>query len=114
MAYEKFGLLLDRSRELCFGAGAISIFINFVAIRQAVTPTHLLGRMTSTMRWLILTPAVPGALLGGWLGETVGLRAALLFAALGGLALTAVAWRLPRIWAIRALPVYREPAPAAA
>ncbi|MFN9028811.1 MAG: hypothetical protein ACK54C_11645 [Betaproteobacteria bacterium] len=114
MAYEKFGLLLDRSRELCFGAGAIFIFINFVAIRQAVTPTHLLGRMTSTMRWLILTPAVPGALLGGWLGETVGLRAALLFAALGGLALTAVAWRLPRIWAIRALPVYREPAPAAA
>lgn len=93
----------------CFGAGAIFIFINFIAIRQAVTPTHLLGRMTSTMRWLILSPAVPGALLGGWLGETFGLRAALLFAALGGLALTAVAWRLPRIRTIRELPVYREP-----
>jgi MFS family permease len=93
-----------------FGAGAIFIFINFIAIRQAVTPTHLLGRMTATMRWLILTPAVPGALLGGWLGETLGLRMALLFAGLAGLALALVAWRLPRIRAIHELPVYREPA----
>ena len=45
------------------------IFINFLALRQAVTPAPLLGRMTSTMRWLILMPAGPGALLGGWLGE---------------------------------------------
>jgi MFS family permease len=94
----------------CFGAGAIFIFINFIAIRQAVTPTHLLGRMTSTMRWLILTPAVPGALLGGWLGETLGLRSALLLAGIGGMTLAAVAWRLPKIRAIRELPVYREPA----
>ena len=34
----------------------------------------MLGRMTSTMRWLILLPAGPGALLGGWLGEHLGLR----------------------------------------
>ena len=58
------------------------VFINFLALRQAVTPTPLLGRMTSTMRWLILIPAAPGALLGGWLGEHHGLRAAL--AAAGG------------------------------
>ena len=25
--------------------------------------------MTSTMRWLILLPAGPGALVGGWLGD---------------------------------------------
>ena len=42
-----------------FGIGAVLIFINFLAMRQAVTPEPLLGRMTSTMRWLILLPAGP-------------------------------------------------------
>ena len=46
---------------VCFGLGAVLIFINFLALRQAVTPAPLLGRMTSTMRWLILIPAGPGA-----------------------------------------------------
>ena len=62
---------------MMFSTGAVFIFINFLALRQAVTPAPLLGRMTSTMRWLILIPAGPGALLGGWLGEHVGLRASL-------------------------------------
>ena len=59
---------------MLFSIGAVFVFINFLALRQAVTPEPLLGRMTSTMRWLILIPAGPGALLGGWLGEHVGLR----------------------------------------
>src|ERR1700676_1471861 len=60
---------------LMYGMGAVFIFINFLALRQSVTPGRMLGRMTSTMRWLILTPAVPGALWGGWLGEHYGFRA---------------------------------------
>ena len=44
--------------------------------------------MTSTMRWLILLPAPLGALIGGWLGEHLGLRYAL---AAGGFAALAVA-----------------------
>lgn len=87
-----------------FGVGAVLIFINFLAMRQAVTPAPLLGRMTSTMRWLILIPAGPGALLGGWLGEHVGLRSALVFAGLGALAVSAVAWRSPVIRRVRELP----------
>ncbi len=35
--------------------------------------------MTSTMRWLGMLPGIPGALIGGWLGEHVGLKAALTF-----------------------------------
>ena len=89
-----------------FGAGAILIFVNFLALRQAVTPTPLLGRMTSTMRWLILVPAAPGALAGGWLGEQVGLRAALAFAGTGGLLLAAMAWRLRVIRDTRVLPLH--------
>lgn len=87
-----------------FGVGAVLIFINFLALRQAVTPEPLLGRMTSTMRWLILIPAGPGALLGGWLGEHMGLRAALVFAGSAALVLAAVAWRLPVIRGVRSLP----------
>jgi len=90
---------------VCFGAGAVLIFINFLALRQAVTPEPLLGRMTSTMRWLILLPAAPGALIGGWLGEHVDLRASLAFSGLCGLALTIAAWRNPRLRAVRVLPV---------
>ena len=91
-----------------FGAGAVLVFINFLALRQAVTPAPLLGRMTSTMRWLILIPAGPGALLGGWLGEHFGLRASLAFAGAAALLVAAVAWRVPVIRQLRRLP---EPEP---
>ena len=87
-----------------FGVGAVLIFINFLALRQAVTPEPLLGRMTSTMRWLILIPAGPGALVGGWLGEHVGLRSALGFAGITALLLAALAWRHPVIRDVRVLP----------
>jgi MFS family permease len=87
-----------------FGLGAVLIFINFLALRQAVTPKHLLGRMTSTMRWLILIPAGPGALLGGWLGEHLGLRWALAFAGLGALLLSALASRHATLSEVRELP----------
>lgn len=39
-----------------FGVGATLVFVTFLALRQSVTPAPLLGRMTSTMRWLILLP----------------------------------------------------------
>jgi MFS family permease len=87
-----------------FGVGAVLIFINFLSMRQAVTPEPLLGRMTSTMRWLILIPAGPGAMIGGWLGEHVGLRAALAFAGVGALLLAGVAAWLGTIRQVRVLP----------
>jgi MFS family permease len=94
-----------------FGVGAVLIFINFLSLRQAVTPEPLLGRMTSTMRWLILLPAGPGALIGGWLGEHVGLRASLAFAGVGALLLALVASRHPLIRNVRELPKPQEEEP---
>ncbi|MEW6706210.1 MAG: MFS transporter [Pseudomonadota bacterium] len=91
-----------------FGVGAVLIFINFLALRQAVTPEPLLGRMTSTMRWLILIPAGPGALLGGWLGEHLGLRHALGFAGATALLLALVAWRQPVIRSVKVLPTPQQ------
>jgi MFS family permease len=95
---------------MMFASGAVLIFINFLALRQAVTPAPLLGRMTSTMRWLILLPAGPGALLGGWLGQHIGLRAALGFAGGTALLLAALAWRRPVIRSVRTLPTLRAEA----
>ena len=89
---------------LCFGFGAVFIFINFLAVRQAVTPEPMLGRRTSTMRWLILIPAGPGALIGGYLGEHLGLRYALAFGGAGALALALWAWRHPVLRHVRVLP----------
>ena len=106
-----FGPLMFAAMLVCFGCGAVLIFINFLALRQAVTPTPLLGRMTSTMRWLILLPAGPGALIGGWLGEHVDLRASLVFAGCGALLLSFVAWRHPLLRGQRSLPM-PEPAEA--
>lgn len=82
---------------VCFGFGAVLIFINFLALRQAVTPEPLLGRMTSTMRWLILLPSIPGALLGGWLGEHMSLRVAMAAAGAGALLLGLAGWRLTHL-----------------
>jgi hypothetical protein len=93
---------------MMFSTGAVFIFINFLALRQAVTPAPLLGRMTSTMRWLILIPAGPGALLGGWLGEHVGLRASLAVAGAGALLLAALAWQFGRIRRVRELPAAED------
>ena len=54
-----------------FGVGPVFIFINFLSLRQSVTPAPMLGRMTSTMRWLILVPAGPGALVGGARSDSI-------------------------------------------
>ena len=89
---------------MLFSTGAVLVFINFLALRQAVTPAPLLGRMTSTMRWLILLPAGPGALIGGWLGEHVGLRSALAFAGGSALLLAVIAWNTAIIRGVRELP----------
>ena len=89
---------------VAYGAGASFIFINHLALRQSVTPPSMLGRMTSTMRWLVLLPAPAGALLGGWLGEHFGLRASLVFAGVTALVLALCARQIRVIRDVRTLP----------
>jgi MFS family permease len=77
-----------------FDFGAILWGINYLALRQAITPDRLLGRMTATMRFLTVAAAPAGSLAGGALATAIGLRYTLLaIAALGVLlAAAAVAW----------------------
>jgi len=100
----KLGVAMFAAMLMSFSVGAIFIFINFLALRQAVTPAPLLGRMTSTMRWLTLLAAGPGALIGGWLGEHLSLRLTLALAGGTSLLLALAAWRLPRLRQLRTLP----------
>jgi len=99
------GILMFALMLTAFGIGATLVFITFLALRQSATPAPLLGRMTSTMRWLILLPAGPGALLGGWIGEHVGLRYALAFAGFTALLVSIAAWRQAIIRDLRTLPM---------
>jgi uncharacterized membrane protein len=69
--------------------GAILFGINYLALRQAITPDRLLGRMTATMRFLTVAAAPLGSLAGGALATAIGLRATLL--TVGVLALMLVA-----------------------
>ena len=89
---------------LCFSFGAVLLFINFLALRQAVTPAAMLGRMTSTVRWLTLLGATPGALLGGYLGEHWGLRYAIGVGGGGMLLLGAWAWMYSGLRHVHSLP----------
>jgi len=104
------GILAYTTMLLMFGVGAIFIFINFLSLRQSVTPAPMLGRMTSTMRWLILLPAGPGALIGGWMGEHLGLRSALAFSGITTLTMAMIARRLPVIRSVKTLPTLKAEA----
>lgn len=57
--------------------GQIIYAITNVSLRQRLCPDRMLGRVTATMRFLILGLFPLGALLGGILGELIGLRATL-------------------------------------
>jgi MFS family permease len=63
--------------------GGVVYNVAQVSFRQTVTPDHLLGRMNASIRFLVWGPIPIGGLLGGTLGELVGLRATLLVAAVG-------------------------------
>jgi predicted MFS family arabinose efflux permease len=70
------------------GNGAASFCImthNIVAgsLRQTLAPDHLLGRMNATMRFLTWGNIPAGALLGGALGATLGIRPTLWLSAAG-------------------------------
>lgn len=52
------------------------------SLRQAVTPSHLLGRMTATVQFTLWGGVTIGALVGGALAEAVGPRPTVALAAL--------------------------------
>ncbi|MCC6195150.1 MAG: MFS transporter [Burkholderiales bacterium] len=76
---------------LAFDFGGVLYGVNYLALRQAITPDRLLGRMTATMRFLTVAMAPLGALVGGALATWIGLRGTLLTVGVLGLLLAASA-----------------------
>ncbi len=102
--------------SILFGAGmflldltAMIFFINYLSLRQAVTPDRLLGRVTATMICLTVATAPLGSLMGGWVGEHFGLRIAVLGAGLGALLLAPLMVWLSPLSRMRELPGPQEP-----
>ena len=89
---------------------AMVFFINYLSLRQAVTPDRLLGRVTATMICLTVATAPLGGLVGGWIGDHWGLRAAMLLAGAGALVLAPFAAWLSPLMSMRELPQPQEPA----
>ena len=67
----------------CWGLALAVSNVHVVSLRQAATPDHLLGRMNASYRFFTYGAIPLGALLGGVLGETIGLRATLVAGAVG-------------------------------
>jgi MFS family permease len=89
---------------------AMTFFINYLTLRQTVTPDRLLGRVTATMICLTVSTAPIGGLAGGWIAEHWGLRATILLVGAGALAMIPlVAWTSP-LGRMRTLPPPHEPA----
>lgn len=57
--------------------------VNFLSLRQAVTPHALQGRMNASFRFVNLFASMVGSLASGLLAERIGLRATLALAACG-------------------------------
>jgi hypothetical protein len=59
------------------GAGLAISNVHSLSVRQAVTASSMLGRMNAGYRFLVTGTVPIGALIGGALGEAIGLRASL-------------------------------------
>ena len=68
------------------GFGSVVYNVGQVSLRQAITPQRMLGKMNATMRFIVWGTMPIGALLGGAVGEALGLRPTLWIAAIGGTA----------------------------
>jgi MFS family permease len=88
------------------GFGSTIYNINQVSLRQTITPDRLLGRMNASMRFIVWGTIPLGSLIGGFLGQGIGLRPTLLIGALGSL--LSVLWVL--FSPVRSLRSQPEPA----
>jgi MFS family permease len=69
---------------LVLGFSGVVYNIVQVSYRQAICPPRLQGRMNSVMRFIVWGTIPLGALLGGALASTIGLRETIVVGAIGG------------------------------
>ena len=103
-----WSLALLAFAQIVFWGTVVVYNITQVSFRQGLCPPALLGRMNATMRFLVWGTMPLGALLGGILGSTIGVRETLLVAAIGGFLPVLPVFFSP-LRKMRELPQYEEP-----
>jgi len=98
--------VLLTAAEFLAGIGVMIYDVNDNTLRAIRVPYRLRGRASGSNRFLTYGIRPLGALTGGWLGTTIGLRPTLWIAAVGGLLAVTWLWHSP----IRSLRT--PPAPA--
>jgi len=78
-----FAFFLVGFAQFGFGLARPLFSINQLSLRQAITPEKLQGRVHASIALLTYGLPTVGALIGGALGQTIGLPQTLLIAAVG-------------------------------
>jgi MFS family permease len=111
-----FSVLLLISQQLVADAAATIYEIDEISLRQVVAPASSLGRINGSMRVLDFGAMLIGALVGGWLGATFGLRFTIVVASsmfvVGGLWLARTPVRHLQTAPVPAVESLAETAPA--
>lgn len=76
--------------QFLIGLATTTYNINQISLRQAIVPKRLQGRMNASMRFIVWGTIPIGSLIGGVLGEKIGMRPTLVVGAVG--------WLLSFVW----------------
>jgi predicted MFS family arabinose efflux permease len=86
------GVALLLAQQLLSDSSLTAFDVVAVSIRQATVDDRTLGRVVASFHALAMGFMLTGTVIGGILGETIGLRAALVVGALGGVLAIAILW----------------------
>jgi MFS family permease len=100
-------LFLIAAAGFAMGGSGTIYNINQVSLRQAITPEAMSGRMNATMRWFVWGTMPIGSIIGGIIGETLGVRAAILIGGAGA-TLAFVPLLFGPVWRIKEMPTAEE------
>lgn len=86
------GLTCLLAQQLLSDSSLTAFDVVAVSIRQATVEDRLLGRVSASFHVLAMGAMLVGTVVGGLVGELVGVRAALVLGGLGGLVALAILW----------------------
>lgn len=80
---QPLALIMLATAMLLTTMGGMIFNINALSLRQAITPDRLLGRMNASIRFLVWGTMPFGSLIGGFLGDLLGLQATVTIGVIG-------------------------------